>query len=480
MRDSSASPRETTSSPSREVREPGSFRDPESQVFYLDGEVVRALSSDALQDWEALSRSSLFERFAGAGRLIGTERLDAADVPDAARNGWAAFLRHERVPFVSYPYEWPFGMLRDAALLQLELLVAGLDEGLILKDASPYNVQWRGTEPVFIDVGSFERLREGEPWAGYRQFCMLCLYPLMLEALRGVAFQPWLRGSIDGIAPEAMWRLLSRRHLFRRGVLTHVYLHARLERRYADRRRDVSEELRSAGFKKELIAANARGLQRVVSGLEPRPAPSAWSEYGERAHYTDADRAAKEAFVARCAASRHWRLAWDLGCNDGAFSRIVAEHADSVVAVDGDPAVVDALYRRLRADGDAKILPLVNDLADPSPGLGWRGRERKALEGRGPPDLTLALALVHHLAITRNVPLLEILDWLAELGTSLVVELPLPDDPMTRRLLAAKRDDLHRDYNREHFERLLGERFALERTEELPSGTRVLYFARPR
>ena len=174
--------------------EPGSFRDWDSRVFYDDARVLRALSEDGLADWVALSGSELFEQAVAEGKLVATSRVD-----DASIAGAAAVLEHERIPFVSYPYEWTFAMLRDAALLQLELLRRGLEEDLILKDSSSYNVQWRGARPVFIDVGSFERLRPGEPWAGYRQFCMLYLYPLLLEAYRGIPFQPLLRGSLEGV-----------------------------------------------------------------------------------------------------------------------------------------------------------------------------------------------------------------------------------------------------------------------------------------
>ena len=174
-----------------------------------------------------------------------------------------ATLRHERVPFVSYPYEWTFSMLRDAALLQLDLLRAALAEDMIPKDASPYNVQWRGTSPVFIDVGSFERLPDGEPWAGYRQFCCLFLYPLMVQAYAGLPFQPWLRGSLEGIEPAQARAILRGRRTFRRGVMTHVALHARLEKRESDR--DTRSEVKRAGFRKELIDANAARLEKLVA-----------------------------------------------------------------------------------------------------------------------------------------------------------------------------------------------------------------------
>jgi SAM-dependent methyltransferase len=444
--------------------------------------VLRALSERGLADWEALAASELFRKEVGEGRLVATEPVPPGDgLPaELEEPGYAAVLAHERVPFVSYPYEWPFGMLRDAALLQLELLLAALDEGLVLKDASPYNVQWRGARPVFVDVGSFERLRPGEPWAGYRQFCMLFLYPLLLQAYKGAPFQPWLRGSLEGISPTECRNLLSGRDRLRRGVLAHVVLHARLEGRYGDRRRDVKRELQAAGFHEGLIRANVRRLEKLVRGLSWDPGRSAWSGYAEESPYTEADADAKEAFVREAAATRRRRLTWDLGCNDGRYTRIAAEGADYVVALDADAAVVEGLYRTLREEGSRTILPLVADIADPSPGLGWRGRERRTLEARGRPELTLCLALLHHVAISGNIPLPAFLDWLVSLGGELVIELPTRDDPMVQRLLAAKGPDANPDYGTESFERALAERCDVARREVLPSGTRILYRATPR
>jgi SAM-dependent methyltransferase len=367
-------------------------------------------------------------------------------------------------------------MLKQAALLQLDLLVDALAAGLILKDATPYNVQWNGPRPVFIDVGSFTTYRSGSAWEGYRQFCELQLYPLMLSAWKDVPFQPWLRGSLDGISPAETRNLLSLRDRLRRGVTTHVVLHARLERRYADSAREVKAELSEAGFKKELVVANARKLRRLVERLEWRGSSVAWGDYTSTRTYSDDDAARKAAFVRGAVETVRPGLVWDLGCNDGTYSKLCAAEGAYVVAADADHAVVDVLAR----EENERILPLVVDLADPPPSLGWRGGERRHLPARGKPDLTLALALLHHLAITRNIPLGELLDWLASLGGALVVEFVDPADEMTQRLLAAKRAGLHGDYTRDHFERLLAERFDVARTEELAGGRRVLYLAHPR
>jgi hypothetical protein len=463
--------------------EPGSFRDWDGRVFSGADRVYRALSRSGLDDWEALSSTDFLERYMTAGRIVETE-VATPEVLEELRRldpnaGWAAALSHERLPFVSYPYEWSFSMLKDAALLQLELVSAALAEDVALKDATPYNVQWRGSQPVFVDIGSFERARAGEPWAGYRQFCMLFLFPLMLEAYRGVAFQPWLRGSIDGIRPTDFRALFSRRDALRRGMLRHVFLHASLERRYASQGAEVRDDLEKAGFNRSLIEASVANLRKVVEGLRPKSAESTWHGYESTCSYDDNETAAKEEFVRRVVADRRRRLVWDLGCNEGHYARIAAEGADLVVAADSDRVVVDALYGRLQADEERGILPLVVDLADPSPGIGWDNAERRTLLERGRPELTLCLAVVHHLSISRNVPLREIVCWLRELDSEIVIEFPDRSDPMVQRLLGPKRADAHPDYTHESFEELVRARFRIVDERELPSGTRTLYHGVP-
>ena len=318
--------------------------------------VYRALSATGTEDWRALSGSPLLERLQSAGSLIGTQEVGADALAGAATEilpeGTETVLRHDRLPYVSYPYEWTFAMLRDAAGLQLDLLLDALEEGLMLKDATPYNVQFRGANPVFIDVGSFERLREGEPWAGYRQFCMLFLYPLLLCAYKDIPFQPWLRGSIDGITPTDAAHIFSLRDRFRRGILTHVALHARLERRYENRDAgEVKDELKKANFKPELIKANVQRLRKLIGKLTWKAGETAWTGYRTDYTYSDEDAKRKADFVKEAAASVRPALTWDMGCNDGAYSRIAAESSDYVVAFDYDHATVDALYRSLRERG---------------------------------------------------------------------------------------------------------------------------------
>jgi hypothetical protein len=454
----------------------GSFRDPLSRVFVVDDVVWRGLTAEAVGDFEALAASSFFATALDRGDVVATERVgDGASLP----GDWAAVLRHQRIDVISYPYEWSFEMLRDAARLQLSLTRQALAESLITKDASSYNVQFVGAKPVFVDVGSFERLRLGEPWAGYRQFCELFLNPLYVQAICDVPFQPLIRGRLDGIAPAVAAGILGNAGRFQKGVFTHVRLHARAERRYADadRERDVRAELKRAGFGPALIDAQLRNLQRAVDQLSWKPHDSTWSEYGERGHYSDRDLEAKSSFVATTVAgSGQPRLVLDLGANDGHFSQIAADSgAATVVAVDSDHLVVDRLYRRLRDRGERRILPLVIDLADPSPAIGWRSRERPSFVDRVRPELVLCLAVVHHLALTNNVPLDEIVAFLADFGAPVVVEFPHRDDVMATRLLARKRSGLFDSYDIANWERSLEQRFTIAARLPLPSGTRTLY-----
>lgn len=460
--------------------EPGSFRDPATRVFYAEGRVFRGLDETASADWETLGATSFFPTLLTEGKAVGTRAVDVSEVPGAPPGEFAAVLEHERVPFVSYPYEWSFEMLRDAALLHLEILVAALGEDVTMKDGYAFNVQWVGARPVFIDIGSFEPIRGGGPWVGYRQFCQSFLYPLMLEAHLGVPFQRYLVGHLDGLEPTDMRRMLSGRKRFKKGVFRHVYLHSLAERKVTRGGTAIKEEMGRSGFGKELNLAMAKKLHKLVGKLRSKRSDSGWKRYRETCTYTDDDRAAKERFVRAALREVDPALTWDLGCNDGAYSRMAAEAGGTVVAVDGDDVTIDALYRSLRADGPANVLPLVMDLVDPSPARGWRNEERRAFTGRDSPDLVLALALVHHLAIAANVPLPEVVGWFRSLDAALVVEFVDPTDPMAAQLLGNKPTGLFDDYRIDTFEKELEERFTITRREQLPSGTRTLYLVSPR
>lgn len=461
------------------TRVAGSFRDPTSQVYFADDMVLRALDERGAADFAVVEAAGFYAEALERGDIVATERFD--DPSSVGLDAAAAVLRHERLAVTTYPYEWSFDMLKDAALLQLRLTRAALVDGCLTKDASAYNVQFDGVRPVFIDVGSFEPYRPGEPWFGYRQFCQHFLNPLVLQSVRGVPFQPWLRGSLEGLGPIDLLRLLRRWDWARRrGLFAHVVLHARAEGRYAGGTRDIRGEMRAAGLGPKVLDAQLRNLERTIGRLRWRAMGSTWSSYSGRSHYSGDALAAKERFVEQVAAQRARDLVVDLGANDGRFSRLVADHARRVVAADIDHLVVDRLYRALRDEGETRITPLVANLADPSPSLGWRHRERPALAERMRPDLVLCLALVHHLAITNTVPLVEVAELLVDLDAEAVVEVPHTDDPMVQRLLAAKRAELFDTYGIEAWEAAIADRFDVRARELLPGGQRTMYHLVPK
>lgn len=459
------------------VLEPGSFRDKANRVFYNGKDVLRALDRQALEHWRLLESKSFYQALSREGKIIPTQPASLDLLPNAEEAGWAAVLHHERIPFISYPYEWSFGMLKDAALLQLELLSTALKEDMVLKDASAFNIQWKGCRPIFIDVPSFVPWIPGSPWAAYRQFCEHFLNPLFLQAYRGIPFQPWLYGSLGGISVEDGSRLLAR-DFFKPGVLTDVLLHARFQRYYASTSRRIRDDLHTSGFRKDLIQANLTRLTKIVGRLSCKPSRSVWSDYAETRNYAPQAYDQKKAFVETAVKEKRRRLVWDLGCNTGDFSRLAAPYADEVIAVDGDAKVTDMLFQSLKIGGPSNILSLTLDVTDAPAGRGWLGRERKAFVDRGTPDLILCLALVHHVAIGSNIPLKEWIQWLASFGADLVIEFVSPEDPMVERLLRNK-DAIHADYTAEHFEAVLACYFKINRRQPLGTGLRILYACRP-
>ncbi len=453
------------------VPEPGSFRDRGSKVFYRSGEVYRGLSEQARADWTELSKRQFFARRVAAGCIAKTEPAGLV-IPE-----FSSGLKQERIPFISYPYEWSFGMLKDAALLHLDLLAEALAEGMIIKDSSAFNIQWQGCSPVFIDVSSFKPLREGQAWEGYRQFCRMFLFPLLLRALRGIPFQPWLRGDIEGIDVQAARGLLGWMDGFKNSsVFADVILHAASERRYQAQTSGVRGEIASAGFTPAMIVRNVARLRRAITKLEIRAPGGGWMTYaGGRDSYSDEGLRFKKDFVARAISRRHWKLVWDLGCNLGEEARAAAESADTVVALDSDEGVIESFYRALKGAGVRNVLPLVCDLAQPPSALGWRQRERMALEQRGRPELVICVALIHHLCLGANIPLGEWIEWLASLGGAVVLEFVDKADPRAAGLLK-NRDDQHADYTRAAFEQQVDRHFKRVESAEVPGGTRFIYF----
>lgn len=445
--------------------DPGSFRDPASHIVFEGDRVLRLLDDRGLRGWEALSKSEFFARATRDGHLIESRAVEPRGESTGA-------IEHPLIPFVSYPYEWTFSMLKDAALLQLDLLAEALSDGLTIKDATPYNIQFVDGRPVFIDIGSFEEYSAGEPWIGYRQFTRQFLFPLMLRSHLGVPFQPWLRGNPEGPTAADMRGLLPLWQRLKPSTLMHVSLQARMEQRMSGTA--VRGQLKAAGFSADLILANVRKLRKLVDGLEWGGSGDGWIEY-ESCRHVGRDRDAKTEFLDEALAAHSSRRVLDLGANDGHFSVRAAARGALAIAVDGDEPVLDALYRRRTGVSIA-----LNDLTNPSPSQGWAGRERPGLAERARPDLVIAYGLIHHLIYTASVPPAAVVDWLAGFGCPVVVEFVAPEDEMVSRLTANKIEaELHAARTQADFETHLAEHFDTLSTATLGEGTRVLYSLTP-
>ena len=464
----------------------GSFKDPSGRVYRVEDEsgrhrIVRGLSASSASTVKRLSVEPFFQQFAASGRVVNTTLLDAEDaVMDAVSDeGWTAAVEHEAIGFSTWPYEWPFSMLKDAALLQLDLLTAAVENGWILKDATPYNIQWSGTRPVFIDIPSFVPRENDEYWEGYRQFCSMYLTPLLLTAHLGVPFQPLLRSCLEGIPPEEAAKYFHGLRRFKRGVPSHIWFPATVERRMRRRSRTKAPTASIRTQSRTSLLALLDDLRRLVSGLRFRAGESShWASYSETHSYRDDDFDRKMAFVEKHTADRRPDLLWDLGANTGEFSRVSARHSGLVVAVDSDHQAVDLLYRDARDAGGANIIPLVMDLANMSPGQGWAGRERAAFEDRGSPDMVLCLALVHHMRVSANVPLSLFVEWLRSLNSAAIVEFVGRDDEMFAELLKHKSED-YADYTAENFNAEVRKRFTIEDSIALKGGKRELSLLHP-
>ncbi len=446
-----------------------SFRDPSGFVYTRDGVLYRQVNRSFLDRFEAFLGSGLYDELVRQ-RLLVPHRpvsLDLAATPDAA-----AVLEPERVRFISYPYEWSFGQLRDAALLTLELQERALVRGFTLRDASAYNVQFHAGRPVFIDTLSFEPREEGAPWQAYGQFCQHFLVPLALMSLVDVRLGTLQRQFLDGIPLELGSDLLGVGGWLRPGLLVHVKAHARLQRRYADRAigRTARERKVDAPAQLNLV----RGLRATIEGLRWNPAGTEWADYVHDTNYTAEAAAAKRERVGEMLRGLGAESAWDIGANTGEYSRAARAVVPRVVAFDLDPAAVERNYRRVRAEGETGILPLLMDLTNPSPAQGWAHRERLSLEQRGPADAVLALALVHHLAIGHNLPLDRIAAFLVRLGRTLVIEFVPKSDSQVGRLLR-NRPDIFPHYAREGFEEAFRRCYRIDETYPIPSSERILY-----
>jgi len=450
-------------------RLPASYRDPSGFLFRHQGPLYRYVAPPYAPHYDALSSSGLYEELTAAGLLIPHAEVPSWD--DATRSAHR-ILAPEPVPFVSYPYEWCFGELKAAALATLEIQKRAFARGMILKDASAYNIQFRRGRPILIDTLSFEIYREGAPWIAYRQFCEHFLAPLMLMARVHADAGRLLREFLDGIPLDVAARVLGVRGLVSPAAFIHVRMHARSIRHFAAT--DAAPPPRLGSMTPRALLALVESLAAAVGGLQWRPHSTQWADYGQTHGYSTETLEAKQRVVGEWLARVRPSTIWDLGANTGAFSRMAARGGASALAFDADPGAVELNYRQVAAEAEAGVLPLVMDLANPSPSLGWDLAERMSLVERGPADAVLALALVHHLAIGHNLPLELIASFLARLGRHLLIEFVPKSDPQAQRLLRS-RADIFGAYERASFERAFEAHFRVVERVELPGSSRSVY-----
>jgi hypothetical protein len=452
-----------------ELRVAGSFRDPSGFVFRRDGEHFRQVNLTYKDEYDLLMTSGLYESLVSDGLLIPHhEAVAEALDPTLAYK----VLRPEPISTISYPYEWCFGQLKDAARLTLRIQKRALMKGMSLKDCSAYNIQFHDGHPILIDTLSFEIYDEGKPWVAYRQFCQHFLAPLALMAYTDARLSQLLRVFVDGIPLDLASRLLPWRTRVVVPLLVHLHLHAAAQKRYANAQ--VERVAGGRRVSKTAMLGLIDDLRRVILKLRWKPASIGWADYYDANSYTPEAFGAKKVLVGDLIEACHPTNVWDLGANTGQFSRLASGRGIPTVAFDLDPAAVELNYQECRSRDEKLLLPLVLDLTNPSPGLGWNNDERSSIFDRGPADLVLALALIHHLAISNNVPLRDLATFFSRVCRKLVIEFVPKDDPQVARLLA-NREDIFVDYTPESFERLFGERFAIERLESLPDSGRKIY-----
>jgi len=446
---------------------PSSFRDPSGFLFHRDGSIFRQVNVTYKENYDHLMNSGLYESLSGAELLIPHEEVDI----EGARADLAyKLIKPELIPFISYPYEWSFSQLKDAALTTLRIQKKSLDFGMSLKDCSAYNIQFRKGKPVFIDTLSFEKYREGQPWVAYRQFCQHFLAPLALMSYRDIRLNQLLRVHIDGVPLDLASSLLPFRTRLIFSLVTHIHLHARSQKHFADKTINLSGHKVSRLSFLGLID----NLESAVKKLKWRPRGTEWADYYKDTNYSAEALEHKKKIVAEFLDKVNPKSVWDLGANVGMFSRIASDKGIDTISFDIDPAAIERNYLDCIKRGETSILPLLLDLTNPSPNVGWQNQERMSILERGPADTVLALALVHHLAISNNVPLAKIAEFLSNICNSLIIEFVPKTDSQVQRLLST-REDIFTDYTQPAFELEFGKYFTMHSSARIRDSERTLY-----
>lgn len=463
-----------------------SFRDPSGRVVIADGRAFRVVDPDYEEMLKAFLASPLSTELVDGEMLINTRIVDDPELRGQLiqiampQTPQALVLEHEHIAFPSYPYEWPPEMLYAAGELTLDLMERLLPENLVLKDASPYNILYRGAKPIFIDLLSIEKRASGDStWLAYAQFVRTFISPLLADKYFGVRLDQTFRVYRDGLQPEQVFRMSSMLQKLHPSLLTSISLPALLSRMDPNRYQTIYQprQRRSPELASFILERQLRGLRRKLKAAKPATArTSSWHNYEEQEAQKERNLPGKKSFVERALKEHGPKRVLDVGCNRGYFSMLAAQTGGSVIAIDQDPVVVGQLWRRA-VQKNLDVLPLVIDITRPTAGLGWRNTETRGFldRARGSFQGVMMLAVIHHMLVTERIPLEEILQLASELTTDLlIIEFVPPDDSMFR-LLTRGNERLYDYLNREVFEDVSSKYFVIERTEQVGDSQRRLY-----
>lgn len=450
---------------------PSSFRDPSGHVFFHKNTLYRQINPIYQNHYEALMRSGLYKKLVREKLLIPHTEIDNTKI--RTKNAYK-IIKPEKIPFISYPFEWCFSQLKDAALTTLAIQKRSLDFDISLKDASAYNIQFRKGKPILIDTLSFERYQKGKPWIAYRQFCQHFLAPLALMSYTDVRLNQLLRLYIDGVPLDLASTLLPFRAWLKLSLFSHIRLHSKSQKYFADKTKKPFSWSSGTGVSRLGLLGLIDSLESAVKKLKLSKQKTQWSNYYQETNYTKKAFEDKKRVVAKLLHKLQSDSIWDLGANTGIFSRIAASQGVYTISIDSDPLAVELNYLECQKRNEKNILPLVANLTNPSPAIGWENQERSSLINRGPADLVLALALVHHLAIGNNLPFAKIARFFSLVGKSFIIEFIPKEDSQCQRLLS-RREDIFTGYTRQGFEKEFGKFFKVVDCEKIKDSKRWLY-----
>jgi len=446
-----------------------SFRDPSGSLFIKNEILYRSVAQSYREHYDYAKKSKLYESLINDGLLVHHSEIDAdfKTVPEAYK-----ILRPAMIPFISYPYEWCFNELKDAALLTLKIQKRALEANMVLKDANAFNVQFKNAKPIFIDTLSFEKYKEGSPWVGYRQFCQHFLAPLTLMRHKDLRLGQLSRIFIDGVPLDLASSLLPFRTIFRPLTAFHIHLHAKGQKKFS-----TKTKISFPKMPRRNLIALIDNLESAVRNLHLKKQDTEWQNYYDNTNYSTDAFTKKKEIVFKFLNITKPNIVWDLGANTGVFSRIASNMGIQTISFDIDPMAVENNYLKSKKQNEKNILPLILDLTNPSSGIGWSGEERMSLEKRGPADTILALALIHHLAISNNLPFKKIAEYFSKLCNNLIIEFVSKTDSQVQHLLATRKD-IFTDYYEKKFEEEFKKYFSIELKENVAGSDRQLYLMR--